>query len=341
MTLGKRATAPSVLRPDERWGVIGNRDRLERLQRLVHQGLDSHAFLFIGPRGIGKTTMARAFASALLCERPQAGTACGDCVQCAALSQERHPDIIEFTTAGKRLGIADVRLVLRTLERRPTLAARRIAILDRAEFMTEEAANALLKVLEEPRGDTVLLLTATSTSRLPATVVSRCSLQHLTVVANELIRQRLVEQGVKKAEATDLAVFSDGRPAFAIFLAEQRGAYEQALGDTRQFLDLFQTSLHERFAFAETLGPRCAEIQSSETLIERWESICRRLLHLTLGRNDRGPLAEQLRVLTRRLTLPALLTTFDHLRRLREQLHPSGNARLLLESLFLHLPRLV
>lgn len=331
----------SVLRPDERWGVIGNESVIERLQRQVRQGLESHAYLFTGPRGIGKTTVCRSFAAALLCSAQRDGMACGDCASCASLSRNQHPDVHAILGGtSMSIGIDDIRTLRLALTERPMIASRHVVIIDRADALTEEAANALLKTLEEPAGTTVLLLTVPSQARLPSTVVSRCSVYTLTTVATERLRDWLMARGVKKQIATELALFTDGRPAYALFLSEQPAVYEEVLGDARQLIDILESPLHERIAATNVLAERFDEPALREHLLERWESIGRRLLRSVAGMPDHGPLHERLRRLAGNMTLKSVYAFLNELKRTRALLSGTGSPRLAFESLVLHLPRI-
>lgn len=322
---------------DERWGVIGNSKTIEHLQRLVSTRLPTHAFLLVGPRGIGKTTAAISFANALACLHPLNGVACGDCLSCATSSRGKHPDLHLLAPASGAVGIEDARVLLRALERRPVLSPRLIAVIDRADGMTEEATNAFLKTLEEPRGDTVLILTATTTSRLPATLVSRCSVYQFTVVSERTLRDRLLQQGVERRRALELATFSDGRPGFALYLERQRGAYEQALEEAFILLDALGSRVHERISVAERLAERLDDPATREGVLERWESTARRLLRVSAGGRDTGPLAERIRTVAERLNPASVVKVVRTLSQVRTYLRV-GNPRLAAEVLTLHLP---
>lgn len=267
--------------------------------------------------------------------------ACGDCASCAALSHNSHPDAHTLTGGNElTIGIETVRTLRRILERRPVLSPRHVVILDRADTLTEEAANALLKTLEEPAGTTVMLLTAPSAQRLPATIASRCALHALTAMAEDELRDALVSRGLAKREAGELAAFVDGRPAYALFLAAQRTVYSQAVSDTRQLLELLDRPLHERLTVAEKLNDRLNDPSNREYLIERWESLGRRLLRAATGVHDRGPLAEQIRTVASRLGLAGSWSLVTHLERARDFFSGRGSSRLAVESLLIHLPKL-
>ncbi len=332
----------SSLGAGQRWGLLGNARTIELLQHQITHGLKSHAFLFVGPRGIGKATLCRSFAAALLCLQTVDGVACGDCASCAALSHHAHPDVHTLTGGNDlTIGIETVRTLRRILDRRPILSPRHVVILDRADTLTEEAANALLKTLEEPSGTTVILLTAPSARRLPPTIASRCALYALTALAEDDLRDALVSRGLTKREAGELAAFVDGRPAYALFLAEQRTVYSQAINDTQQLLELLDRPLHERLAAAEKLNDRISDPSNREYLIERWESLGRRLLRAATGLHDRGPLAEQIRAVASRLGLDDCWALVTHLERARDFFSGTGSSRLAIESLLIHLPKFI
>lgn len=324
--------------PREALPVIGNDKIIARLLRAVEHGLDSHAVLLVGPRGIGKTSLALSLTAALLCHRPENGIACGDCASCAALAYDRHPDFFTVPGTGAYVGIEDIRSVLRLVVHRPVLGTKKIALIDRAERMTEEAANAFLKTLEEPSHETVVVLTASHIQLLPETLVSRCSVYNLTVMSERGLRDHLLSKGIPRAEASNLAGFCDGRPAYALFLLQQPAVYEEAIEDSSYLLELLSARLHERLRITSMLAERATTAQHSESIIERWESLLRRMLKIKIGIPDRGPLSSQLRSVAPRLTLRHLLDMARELTSARQGIRSSGNLRLALESFALHLP---
>jgi len=172
-----------------------------------------HAWLLYGMKGIGKRTLAEKLAGLLMCDSQ---TACGDCHGCKMLTAGSHPDVFRLgLIEGKRdLNIEQVRSVLSFLSLSGAESGRRVVILDDAERMNKQAANALLKGLEEPSAGSVLLMVCSDLERLPATIRSRCMLQQCAPLADADVRAVLQQQeNPVQAQYLDLAVsLADGCP---------------------------------------------------------------------------------------------------------------------------------
>lgn len=136
----------------------------------------AHAYLLHGPAGIGKRQLAEQLMAGLLCQQPNAGLACGSCRGCHLLAAQTHPDhfILEPEEADKAIRVDQVRQLVGFVTQTAQLGGRKVVLLEPAEAMNLNAANALLKSLEEPAGDTVLLLISHQPSRLLPTIKSRC-----------------------------------------------------------------------------------------------------------------------------------------------------------------------
>lgn len=196
--------------------VLGHARNLERLRRCLASGRVSHAYLFVGPEGIGKSTVAKAFACALTCpEEP--GEGCGECPSCRRIVSGSHPDVHIVEPEGQAVKIEQVRDLQEAVAFRPALAPRTVAVLPRAERMTPQAANALLKTLEEPPGETVIVLVSPTPSLLPPTVVSRCELiAFAPIPAEELAGILVARRGMSREAASLAAAMASGRVGLAL-----------------------------------------------------------------------------------------------------------------------------
>lgn len=150
----------------------------------IQHGRVSHAYLLAGPEGSGKEALARALAIALLCSAPAKGDACGYCRSCRQAENHNHPDLHYIQPAGSSIKIEQIRSVLRRASFRSYQGGRQVFLIKQAEAMTVEAANCLLKTLEEPARDTVFILLAARPQALLPTVLSRCQ-QHCLTLAGQ------------------------------------------------------------------------------------------------------------------------------------------------------------
>jgi len=199
-----------------------NEARQEFQQRLENGRL-AHAFLLCGPRGLGKLDLAREMVAALLCQK-QAQRACGVCRSCRLIVSGAHPDFrsltfeLNFKTDKMRteLIIDQVRELNASMQLTHTVSPRKVALIFPAEAMNRNTSNALLKTLEEPPGDAVLLLVSHDPSRLPATIRSRCQTIHVRLPSTELALRWLVEsQGADVVMAGIALRASAGSPVLA------------------------------------------------------------------------------------------------------------------------------
>ncbi|MBI4089889.1 MAG: AAA family ATPase [Candidatus Kerfeldbacteria bacterium] len=326
---------------DHQSGIPVNPRSAEYLRQLLNGRRRSHAYLIVGPRGVGKTWLARVMANAAVCHRPSNGQACGDCESCAMFALNRHPDVTVVGEREQPTTVEHIRALLSTLDRRPTVSQRRVTVIDQAEQLTEEAANALLKSLEEPSGAGMFILTASSLRALPPTVVSRCAVVTVAPVPVETLKAQLIRDGLDSTRAGAIAVLSDGRPGIARYLATLPAAYEQFLADSDVLISVWRAPLHERLTMAADVVDDYQEPSRLIGLLERWQSLIGRLLRISAGLSDRGPRHEQLHDIARRLTPSSFAETADRLLAVRQRLNGTANTRLNIESLVLHLPRLV
>ena len=192
-----------------------------------------HALLIAGPAGIGKRALAEAMAARLLCLSPAEGLACGQCRGCQLRIAGSHPDFLSIAPEEGGSGILKIEAV-RDLTAFSQLTSQyqghRVAIVSPAEAMNRNAANALLKTLEEPPAEMVLILVSDAPARMPATIRSRCQSYRLGMPAENTARDWLMSQGIGQGEAETLLALRGGAPLQAMAVHEQEGmAHWQAL----------------------------------------------------------------------------------------------------------------
>ncbi len=237
--------------------VVGHRRPVQLLRAMIERGRVPHALLFVGPEGIGKRTVALAFLQALNCA-VSPGEGCDRCPSCIKLSRLSHPDLLFVSSEGATVKVDQIREVMRGLTMRPLEARWRGVIVDGAEQMTLEAANAFLKTLEEPPPRTVLILLARKAEELPPTVVSRCQLLRFFPLRDEEVREVLRMQGVGDPAA---AAFAEGSPGRALrmdidALKTLRKEVEDflAAGDVLSALELAEHFSRDRDGAKHLLG---------------------------------------------------------------------------------------
>jgi DNA polymerase III subunit delta' len=210
--------------------IIGQPFALRILRRFLDQGMIPHALLFTGMEGVGKRTTARTLGMALNCragrgapdDESAAGTdrPCGRCASCRQIQAGNHPDIIQVAPVKGILRIDQIRGVLAAVAMKPFSAEQRVVILSNAQTLNAEAGNALLKVLEEPPEDTILILTAIQKSDLLPTIVSRCRHIRFNPLPSAELAQLLIKrEGLDSQRSEIIAEASGGSYTAALTLA--------------------------------------------------------------------------------------------------------------------------
>lgn len=208
--------------------IMGHKRLVEGLRRALGTARLAHAYLFVGPQGVGKTTTALEFAKALQCSSSK-DDSCDQCLSCRKVGERLHPDVIWVEPQGRQILVEQVREVQRRLMYKPLEGARRVVILKDAQELNLQAANALLKILEEPPGDTVMLLLADSESSLLPTVVSRCQKLRFAPLETQVVCAYLQEQaGWDPETASKAARAAQGSIGKALLLKEEPvGSWEE------------------------------------------------------------------------------------------------------------------
>ena len=325
------------------WDMIGQQWAIDLLKIHAAGNQLRHAYLFAGPQGVGRLRLALQFAAAINCDSaPEPGVGCGSCRNCRQISAQAHPDlaVIAAEPPGSTLKVDQVRALQRTLSLSSYQSRYRIAILDNFEDANPNAANALLKTLEEPPDHVILLLTASSSDQLLPTVTSRCEVLRLRPLGIRVLAEQLeTHLGIDANKANLLASVSGGRAGQAIRLHQDPELFterEQLLETHTQLIGAQQA---QRFDLAAGLAKDRARFQSA---LQTWISLWRDVLLRASGSSDlplTNPDREaEIEDLAARHGRPEVIQVLRSLEQAYERLARYGNARLIAEVLMLDIP---
>ena len=242
--------------------LIGHQRQKEWFDRAVERGRLANTFLFLGPDGVGKRAFAKLLAKSLLCHRSPPGKLqpCGACEDCAQVNAMTHPDLIEISKPADKSNIPLEAIIgppearrseglCHDIGLRPYSGKRKIAILDDADALAVEGANALLKTLEEPPPDSILILMSVSLQKQLPTIRSRCQVIRFQPLTPEQLAHLIVQQGIAESpdQALDIARQCDGGLGMARTLADESLArfrftlLESLANEQLDFLSLAKT----------------------------------------------------------------------------------------------------
>ncbi len=333
------------------WNYIGQEWAVGLLQKHISRGTTRQAYLFTGPQGIGRRTLALRFAQALNCQNPPApGEFCGVCRACKGICKEQQADlsIVRRNPERTRILIEQVRELQRALALAPYESKVRIALLLNFQEATEDAQNALLKVLEEPPDRVVLLLTAESPESLLPTISSRCEHIRLRPLRPSDLAEALQNvEGLKTAPVETLAHIADGCPGRAIALGRSKDLFEARRAHLTEGLQLLQDDLIARFAFAERVSRRNEKMnQTRDELrqtLQTWCGLWRDIYLAGTGVADsiiNIDITDEIRRLAGIVSPAVALGCLKDLNSALWKLDNNANIRLLLEVTLLSWPEL-
>jgi DNA polymerase-3 subunit delta' len=271
------------------WPVIGHQHAVDLLRRSVEAGQVGHAYLFAGPEGVGRHTLALAFAQALVCQQPLGERPCGECSACRRAARGIHPDVLSISleqqaanesrdSKNTRISIETIRELRSNLSLRPLEASWRVAILEDVDLFSVVAYDALLKTLEEPPPFVVLLLIATELDSVPQTIRSRCRIVMLEPLSRADVATALIDRGVDADLAAMVAGVTRGRIGKAIELASDEAALTARQTGIEAGIEMIESPLAalgsvRRMADGYRRGQRARVEAELDTVLGLWRDL--------------------------------------------------------------------
>ncbi len=347
--MAEAETAPVTIA----WTTVGNVEALAALARAVKQG-PAHAYLFVGPSGVGKLHAAVELAAALNCEggrRP-----CGECRSCRDTFRGQHPDVELVSVGGvcdesghnhsdsREIGICQVRRLEHVVSLKSYTGGWRVGIIDGAERLSVDASNAFLKTLEEPPERTVLVLISEREEILPETVRSRCQRIVFARIERQVIEQALEERGAEPEVARTVAAAANGRLGWALRALDDRSLLEDRSEAIETSVRLAHAGRVQRFAWP----PRGDDRNSAGTRerylreLDIWEHWWRDVLSVSTGTSEGLVNVDRMSELHKEGKLYSATEVVRFLKAIesiRGHLKENVDAQLALENLMLDLPQ--
>lgn len=218
--------------------VIGQEHIVQTLTNAIVGNMIAHAYLFAGPWGSGKTTLARIFAKAINCEKRKDYEPCNECLSCQEINQGRAIDLIEIDAASNR-GIEEIRQLKEGAKFAPTRLKYKVFIIDEAHQLSKDAANALLKILEEPPKHVIFILATTEPQKMIPTIISRCQRFDFYKLTASQIQKKL--EFIAKNEKINIE-----REALELISTNSNGAMRDAEGFLEQVITYAQIQKKEK-----------------------------------------------------------------------------------------------
>jgi DNA polymerase-3 subunit delta' len=326
------------------WGLLGHQWAVDLLKENLSHNKPHHAYLITGPQGIGKRTFALQLAQSINCPQPsQPGEPCRVCRTCIKLQEMTHPDlsIVEAEGVGGVITVDQIRELQHRLALTPYESRYRIALLLHFEDAHISASNALLKTLEEPNPQVVILLTAVSPIALLPTIVSRCETIRLRPLPVDELAEGLQKQfNIPREKADQLARFSSGRPGRAIELYNDPDEFSKRKESLEDLFRLVSATRLERFAYSESLAKDKDAIRNLlETWITLWRDVLLRACAASIPLTNLD-YSDQIDYFAQNMDRSTAFELIARTEQTLEWISKYVNARLALDVLFLDLPQM-
>ncbi|MDA0264635.1 MAG: DNA polymerase III subunit delta' [Chloroflexi bacterium] len=332
------------------WTVFGQDILLRRLELSLRQRKQSHAYLISGAPHVGKMALAINLSQAVNClEGP--GVPCGSCVQCTRIAQGLHADIRTLAPGRGEdarspktvIGIDQVREVQHWVSLNPFEGSCSVVIVDGAESMSEDAANALLKTLEEPPAQVMILVLTSDEHALLSTVRSRCQTLTMAPMSKEGMVDRLVNaHQVAPEQAEQLFRLSRGCMGWAIRALNDSQVLEQRQADLEKIRETLEAGLETRFTYANEVASLFgSDRDAAKDLLALWLRWWRDLLLIKEGAEEflhNSDHADSLRSQASGLNTPQIVRFINHLMTTLSSLDSNASPRLTMEVLMINLP---
>ncbi len=330
------------------WQVIGQGRAVSLLEQSLKTGKLAHAYLLVGPPHVGKMTLAIRLAQALNCEGDE--KPCLECTACKKIAAGTHADVQvigliqnEEDPEAKLIHTEQIKDILHSASLPPFEGKHKVFIIDGAELLSSEAANRLLKTLEEPEAKVTFILLTTNDRQLLPTVVSRCQrleLPPLSIV--EGTKELTEKQGVEPERARLLAGLSHGCPGWAIAATGDGQVLQHRNEELDQIIKTIKADYEDRFDYAGRLAARFTQNRGAiyETL-DRWVDYWRDMLLIKLGGRDRIVNIDrrsEIVEMTGGYQLTQIKEFIEGIRQTAAQLKQNVNPRLALEVMMLDIP---
>ncbi|MAF13330.1 MAG: DNA polymerase III subunit delta' [Parcubacteria group bacterium] len=334
------------------WPIVGHLNIVNYLQRSLTNNSIAHAYLFVGTPHLGKATVAKSFTDSLICQNlakdneDNEKIPCGSCNGCKQIKNGIHPDVYWLSREvndktdklKKNISIEQIRQIQSKLSLHSFLNSYKIAIIDEAETLSLEAANALLKLLEEPTAKTVLILLTANLAKIPKTVASRCQVLKFLPVKYEDIFDHLRSLKVDRKKATVLANLSFGQPGMAINYATDNELYLDFQDQAKQFVTLLGSKANTRLKMlGEVVDLK--DINSIKDSLNIWSKVLRDLVLIKLNNENlisNHRFLTDLKELASKFSPKSLASTIINLNSSRRYLDANVNPKLVLENLVLN-----
>lgn len=333
------------------WQVIGQSKAVSLLQRSLEKGSMTHAYMFTGPPHVGKMTLAINLAQALNCQVDE--IPCGDCESCQKIAQRKHADvqIISLTSDCEKdetkkrteISIEQIRQIQHSASLPPFEGRYKIFIIDGAEVLSIEAANCLLKTLEEPFEKVLFVLLAKNIRAIPDTVISRCQkLELMPLSAGEIEKELISRWDVEEQKARVLSRLCKGCIGWAISASGDERLLEHYCEERDSILDIISYDYEERFLYAARLA-RQFTLKREATLdvLNLWIDLWRDLLLIKTGLNEaitNIDIENELSKLAMGISLLDVRCVIDKIQEAMQNLRRNANPRLALEVLMMDIP---
>lgn len=336
------------------WKITGQGKNVELLRHGLETGLLSHAYIFTGPAHSGKMTLAINLAGALNCR--EADPPCGECDSCRKVEDGKHADVnviavddpLNYEESEEKkqkteIGINRIRKAQHSASLPPLEGRCRVFIINRAELLSLEAANSLLKTLEEPEKNVVFILLTANEKLLPETVVSRCQVIRLVPTPAAVIEDALINhRGVEPDRARLLASLSHGCPGWAVSAAGDDTLLQQRTEALDEIVDMIESGAEERFACAARLAADFGKSRDSVyDRLELWLDLWRDLMLVRAGSPENITNIDRLDYLAGTANNYSLEEIKNYIRSIQaagEQLRRNANSRMALEVMMLDIP---